>query len=36
MPSRGQKLEKWIYEKGGVYYILYFEGGILQKVEQQH
>lgn len=31
----GQKLEKWIYEKGGVYYILYFEGGILKKVEQQ-
>lgn len=31
----GQKLEKWIYEKGGVYYFLYFEGGILKKVEQQ-
>ena len=31
----GRKLEKWIYEKGGVYYILYFEAGILQKVEQQ-
>ena len=31
----GLKLEKWIYEKGGVYYILYFEAGILQKVEQQ-
>jgi len=31
----GRKLEKWIYEKGGVYYILYFEGGLLQKVEQQ-
>jgi hypothetical protein len=30
----GRKLEKWIYEKGGKYYILYFEGGILQKVEQ--
>ena len=31
----GLKLEKWIYEKGGVYYILYFEGGILKKVEEQ-
>ncbi len=31
----GRKLEKWIYEKGGVYYILYFEAGILQTVEQQ-
>ncbi len=29
----GRKLEKWIYEKGGVYYVLYFEGGLLVKIE---
>ena len=29
----GRKLEKWIYEKGGVYYVLYFEGGELVKIE---
>ena len=31
----GRKLEKWIYEKGGVYYILYFEAGTLVRVEEQ-
>ena len=29
----GRKLEKWVYEKGGVYYVLYFEGGLLNKIE---
>ena len=29
----GRKLEKWVYEKGGVHYVLYFEAGILVRVE---
>jgi len=29
----GDKLAKWVYEKGGVHYVLYFEGGVLTKIE---
>ena len=29
----GRKLEKWVYERGGVHYVLYFEGGLLVKIE---
>jgi len=29
----GQKVEKWVYEKGGVSYVLHFEGGVLTKIE---
>jgi len=29
----GRKLEKWVYEKGGIHYVLYFEGGVLVEIE---
>ena len=31
--GQGRKLEKWVYEKGNVHYVLYFEGGKLVKIE---
>jgi hypothetical protein len=29
----GRKLEKWVYEKGGVQYVLHFKGEVLVKIE---
>ena len=26
-------VEKWVYEKGGVQYVLHFKGGVLVKIE---